>query len=442
MTGSSVNFKAVKSAGHAVSHASREVAPTYLLPADKSMGTVVVLDDAGKVSQILEAKMALASPRAKVDKRYSPVWEGILNLRRPEPGEDAEEYRSECSAVVTDWYKQYEAATGHKVLRVDVHLDEGHMVDGEAVLNAHAHVIADRTNDLGRVIKLSPKQLRELQTMTSEVTSLERGKSSFETGRKHINHHAYKHLAERGRLETQQVKVKLDKEIKLTIHNIKEARTAKAEVLDLKGQIAELKAQYKLEREALKASGEATQQAYQALKKAHENAIAALTKANQKVETMTNQITQLEADKDQLAKDLAQAQRAAVLAENYQADRAKGTPGHLIVPDPIPRQATKTAQEQPETKNPDIPTPSQEKTLLEAFLALYAGVRRVALDVIDGCRLDAACGRVGVFSWPSSQRGQPRHLGLCEVPEGKVMPAVGQVFDKRAVPGQEGGVGL
>lgn len=344
------------------------------------MGTVVLLDDEGKVAQVLAAKMALASPRAKVDKRYSPVWEGILNLRRPEPGEDAEAYRAESSSVVADWCAQYEASTGHKVLRADVHLDEGHMVDGEAVLNAHAHVIADRTNDLGRVIKLSPKQLRELQTMTAEITRLERGKSSFETGRKHISHQAYKHLAEGGRLETQQVKVKLDQEIKLTIHNIKEARTARAEVLDLKGQIAELKAQYKLEREALKASGEATQKAYQALKLAHEAALAALTKANQKVETMTNQITQLEADKDQLAKDLAQAQRAAVLAENYQADRAKGTPGHLIAPDPIPRQATKTAQEQPETKNPDIPTPSQEKTLLEALRASLAAM----LDWIKG----------------------------------------------------------
>ena len=49
MTGASVNFKSVKSAGHAVSHASREVAPTYLLPTDKSMGTVVLLDDKGKV---------------------------------------------------------------------------------------------------------------------------------------------------------------------------------------------------------------------------------------------------------------------------------------------------------------------------------------------------------------------------------------------------------
>lgn len=358
MTGASVNFKAVKSAGHAVSHASREVAPTYLLPSDKSMGTVVLLDDEGKVAQVLAAKMALASPRAKVDKRYSPVWEGILNLRRPEPGEDAEAYRAESSSVVADWCAQYEASTGHKVLRADVHLDEGHMVDGEAVLNAHAHVIADRTNDLGRVIKLSPKQLRELQTMTAEITQLERGKSSFETGRKHISHQAYKHLAEGGRLETQQVKVKLDQEIKLTIHNIKEARTAKAEVLDLKGQIAELKAQYKLEREALKASGEATQQAYQALKKAHEDAIAALTKATQKVEKMEKKI----ADQDAELVDVKA--KFAAMATAYQAAVALGTPAHLIEP-------TRTAPEPSNDLAHPIAPPQPEKSLVEALRASW-----------------------------------------------------------------------
>lgn len=363
MTGASVNFKAVKSAGHAVSHASREVAPTYLLPYDKSMGTVVLLDDKGKVSQVLEAKMALASPRAKVDQRYSPVWEGILNLRRPEPGEDAEEYLAECSAVVTDWYKQYEAATGHKVLRVDVHLDEGHMVDGEAVLNAHAHIIADRTNDLGRVIKLSPKQLRELQTMTSEVTSLERGKSSFETGRKHISHQAYKHLAERGRLETQQVKVKLEKE-KGNTSRIQKLFAADTPIIsNLKAEIAQLKAQYDQDRATLKASGEATQKDYQALKKERDDALVALKESNQKVETMTTQITQLTDEKAQLE---AQAAKWAAKTAHRDAELAKGVPWteidttDVVAPDP------RTSQSNTMTPAPVVPLGPNARARLRA----------------------------------------------------------------------------
>lgn len=392
MTKSSVNFKSVKSAGHAVSHASREVAPTYLLPNDKSMGTMVLLDDIGKVAATLEAKLALASRQALREKNYSPVWEGVLNLRRPEPGEDAKSYRADCSKVVTDWYKRYEASTGHKVLRVDVHLDEGHMVDGEAVLNAHAHVIADRTNDLGRVIQLSPKMLRELQTLTAEVTGLERGKSSLETGRKHIEHQAYKYLAERGRLETQQVKTDLERQKRKTSH-IQKLYQGDSEIISAKD--AEI-ARYKAEREALKASGEATQKDYQALKKAHEAALAELKSTKEKVGKMDAYTKKLESDlavgEAKLAAELVAKAEAiealvksgeksdallktatghrdaaaklteklavsegkvekltdelvdvkakfATMATAYQEEKARGTPAHLIQPSPAPKGA-------------------------------------------------------------------------------------------------------
>lgn len=359
MTGASVNFKTVKSAGHAVSHASREVAPTYLLPTDNSMGTVVLLDDKGRVSQVLDAKMALASPRAKVDQRYSPVWEGILNLRRPEAGEDPEVYRAECSAVVTDWYKQYEVATGHKVLRVDMHLDEGHMVDGEAVLNAHAHVIADRTNDLGRVIKLSPKQLRELQTMTAEITQLERGKSSFETGRKHISHQAYKYLAELGRLETQkQVDVEkdttkmygglvdtLNSRSKDQVQQLKEAK-AKTENLQakldgeparldaaLKEQEARLNEKYRLDREAMKASGTAKQADYQALKKAKDEEISTLKTQLDEALTQAAKVPKLEADAVQAQAKIAQLTQLAEQVPELKKTLAEAKTEAAKVPD-------------------------------------------------------------------------------------------------------------
>ena len=64
----------------------------------------------------------------------------------------------------------------------------------------------------------------------------------------------------------------------------------------------------------------------------------------------------------------------------------------------------------------------------------------VALDVIDGARLDAAEGRLGLFSWPNRVVGG-RNQVLCEVPHNKVMPKIGEVFDSRAVPGKEKGMG-
>lgn len=77
----------------------------------------------------------------------------------------------------------------------------------------------------------------------------------------------------------------------------------------------------------------------------------------------------------------------------------------------------------------------------EAFLALH-DLQVVEVDKVDGMLLDAAEGRLGVFSMPNPTR-TGRVQVLCEVPHGKVMPAVGQVFDSRAVPGKEkdGGLG-
>lgn len=393
MTKSSVNFKAVKSASHAVSHASRSVEPSYLLPQNHSLGTIVVLDDKGNVGSTLEAKMALASRQALREKNYSPVWEGILNLPRPGVGFDADEYKQNCTEIVADWCKAYESSTGHKVLRADIHLDEGHMDDGEALLNAHAHIIADRTNDKGRVIKLSPKQLRELQTATAEVTGLERGKSSFETGRKHIDHQAYKYLAERGRLEVQQqvgdLKAthgkELDKEKSKTARIQKLFQEDTPVISNLKAELAQLKAQYDQDRATLKASGEATQQAYQSLKKAHEEAQAELKATKEKVVEMDEYTKKLEADlaagEDKIAQALIEKAAAIealvqagvkseallVTAEGHRDAAAKLTSqSNTMTPEVI-----KTASEPPKQPEAPIAPPKPAKSLAERLAASW-----------------------------------------------------------------------
>lgn len=422
--GSSVNFQPVQSAMHAVSHADRTVPPTYLLPPDRSLGTIVVLDDHGSVAKTLEEKMALASRQAKAVKDYSPLWEGVLNLRRPEPDEDENAYRLECTQVVKDWCKAYSTMTGHAVLRADVHLDEGHVVEGVTMLNAHAHIICDKTNDKGRVIKMTPQKLRELQTVTAEITNLERGVNSRVSGKKHITAHQYKYLAERNQLENQKAveylktkhKVQLDREIQLTIHNIKEARTAKAEVVDLKTQIAQLTAQietnYKANRAVMVASKTASQADYKALKEAKDKEIAELKKDHEAdlaklksdamaiinplrevVKTMGAKMTKLTEENTKLEADKA---RFAAMAGAYQDEKAKGTPAHLIVPGEAPSTPNRGAKpglsgekavtpsglhgpraiEQPQspveaTKPQDLGkyTPASEKSLGEALKA-------------------------------------------------------------------------
>ena len=308
MRGSSVHFKRISSALHAVSHASREVPPEYLLPADVSMGTHVVIDDQGQVQKALDHKMHLASRQAKATKDYSPLWEGVINLPEPSPDVTPEHQIQ----IVRQWCKAYEAMTGHKVLRADVHLDEGYIdATGHAQYNAHAHVMCDRTDDKGKVKKLTSTVLREVQNMTAEVTTLQRGIDSRKTGRKHIGHQHFRFDAEKNRLDVEKPKADLAR-LQKKSKEWSDADLSKINQLQAKldgeparqaaalaAQKLQLDEQYRLDREALKASGEAKQADYQALKKAHEAALADLAKAQQQAEKVPDLVEQLKASQEQ-----------------------------------------------------------------------------------------------------------------------------------------------
>ena len=405
MRGSSVHFKRISSALHAVSHASREVPPEYLLPADVSMGTHVVIDDHGQVQKALDHKMHLASRQAKATKDYSPLWEGVINL--PEPSPDVTPAHQ--IQIVRQWCKDYEAMTGHKVLRADVHLDEGYIdADGKPHFNAHAHVMCDRTDEKGRVKKLTSTVLREVQNMTAEVTTLQRGIDSRKTGRKHIGHQHFRFDAEKNRLDVEKPKAdlaRLQKKSKewsdADLSKIKDlqakldgepARQAAA----LAAQKLQLDEQYRLDREALKASGEAKQADYQALKRAHEGAIEALKESNKKVTALTQENQCLQTENERLEAisritlktlevdfgvDIKPAEklkgedlerwREAAEDKVFEQQLAETKPP---APAKRPAEAQKRPVEAPKTPKAPSPSPIQEKTLVERLAASLAAM--------------------------------------------------------------------
>ena len=279
MRGSSVHFKRIASAIHAVSHASRDVPPEYLLPEGMSLGTHVVIDDHGQVQKLLEHKMHLASRQAKATKDYSPMWEGVINL--PEPSPDLPPARQ--VEIVKAWCVEYEKMTGHKVIRADVHLDEGFVDEaGKPHFNAHAHVMCDRTDDKGRVKKLTSTVLREVQNMTANVTTLQRGLDARQTHRKHVGHQNFRFDAEKNRLDLDKEKSKTARIQKLYADDTTIISSLKAKLAGEPARLdAALKAQeakYRLDREVMKASGTAKQPDYQKLKKDHEAELAKLKK--------------------------------------------------------------------------------------------------------------------------------------------------------------------
>ena len=409
MRGSSVHFKRISSALHAVSHASREVPPEYLLPADVSMGTHVVIDDHGQVQKALDHKMHLASRQAKATKDYSPLWEGVINL--PEPSPDVTPVHQ--IQIVKQWCKDYEAMTGHKVLRADVHLDEGYIdADGKPHFNAHAHVMCDRTDEKGRVKKLTSTVLREVQNMTAEVTTLQRGIDSRKTGRKHIGHQHFRFDAEKNRLDVEKPKAdlaRLQKKSKewsdADLSKIKDlqakldgepARQAAA----LAAQKLQLDEQYRQDRAALKASGEAKQADYQALKKAHDGAIEALKESNKKVTALTQENQRLQTENERLAERREAASRITLKTLQVDfgvditpAEKLKGEAlerwreaaedrvaeqqfkeFQATAPEKRPVETTKRPTEAPKPPKAPSPSPIQEKSLVERLAASLAAM--------------------------------------------------------------------
>ena len=307
MRGSSVHFKRISSAIHAVSHASREVPPEYLLPPELSLGTHVVIDDHGQVKKLLEHKINLASRQAKATKDYSPMWEGVINL--PDPADATPQQQIE---IVKGWCFEYEKMTGHKVIRADVHLDEGFVDEaGKPQFNAHAHVMCDRTDDKGKVMKLTSTVLREVQNMTAEVTTLARGLDARTTGRKHIRHQHFRYDAEKNRLnldgEKSKAKTEIDivknrslqwsnedaaklKKVQVVADQVPQLKATistqavQLEALEVKhaSEIAAIHEQNRIARQALKDSGEAKQIDYMALKKDTAASLEAQQKAHVK----------------------------------------------------------------------------------------------------------------------------------------------------------------
>jgi septal ring factor EnvC (AmiA/AmiB activator) len=160
-----------------------------------------------------------------------------------------------------------------------------------------------------------------------------------------------------------------------------------------------------------------------------------LAKAQTEADKVPALVAQVKTAQEQVQKT---TEKLNVLTQKYEAfkEKAQGVVGE---------QNQKIAEligELEEAKKPVLhqEAPVPEKTPREVFLALYGHLKTVLVGLIDGMRLDAVEGRLGLFS--SHSRSGPRVQVLCDVPENKVMPKIGEVFDSRAIPGKgKGGIG-
>jgi len=92
-------------------------------------------------------------------------------------------------------------------MQIFMHKDEGHWLSGEPDAddkesfkiggrwfkpNYHAHIVFDWMNhDTGKSCKLNDDDMMEMQTLASEILSMERGQSKAETGKEHLERNDY-----------------------------------------------------------------------------------------------------------------------------------------------------------------------------------------------------------------------------------------------------------
>ena len=411
---SSVHFKPVSNVRFAVSHSERTdlSEPAYLLPKEHQLDNVVVtgsLSENELAALFIKQKEAMTG-QAKA-RGSSPFWEGVVVLGNT----DAQEQSTNLLA----WKKAYEQTTGHKVLHMSVHLDEGYMdTQGKPVYNPHAHVIVSRMDEKNRVIKLERKELAAVQDLTAETLKMQRGSTLAERGgkrgRAHIGHKEFRLMADESRLDLEKPKAdlaRLQKKSKewsdADLSKIKDlqakldgepARQAAA----LAAQKLQLDEQYRQDRAALKASGEAKQADYQALKKAHDGAIEALKESNKKVTALTQENQRLQTENERLeaisritlktlevdfgvdikpaeklkGEDLERWREAAEdkVFEQQLAEMKAQPPAQR------PVEAQNRPVEAPKLSKAPSPSPIQEKSLVERLAASLAAM----LDWIKG----------------------------------------------------------
>ena len=138
----------------------------------------------------------------------SPIREGVLLVKADTTMADVKKFGDECQRR---W--------GITPLQIFLHKDEGHWLSGQPDAednesfqvgerwfkpNYHAHIVFDWMNhDTGKSQKLNDDDMMEMQTLASDILSMQRGQSKSETGKEHLERNDF--IIEKQRAELQRM---------------------------------------------------------------------------------------------------------------------------------------------------------------------------------------------------------------------------------------------
>ncbi len=129
------------------------------------------------------AEEAKAKTGRKMQEKASPIREACPPIK---PDTKIEDF---------DNFNRWLAIKGIKVISIDLHHDEGHYDKdaNEWVPNHHAHIIVDWfDHDIGKAVRLTPTDCREMQTVLAESLGMERGTPKEDTGIEGLSATEYK----------------------------------------------------------------------------------------------------------------------------------------------------------------------------------------------------------------------------------------------------------
>ena len=163
----------------------------------------------------------------------SPIREGVLLIKPDTTLTDVKKFGEECQRR---W--------GITPLQIFLHKDEGHWLNGKPDAedkesfqvgerwfkpNYHAHIVFDWMNhDTGKSQKLNDDDMMEMQTLASDILSMQRGQSKAETGKEHLERNDF--IIEKQKAELQRIdETKRHKEQQVSLAE-QELRQVKSEI--------------------------------------------------------------------------------------------------------------------------------------------------------------------------------------------------------------------
>ena len=163
----------------------------------------------------------------------SPIREGVLLIKPDTTLADVKKFSEECQRR---W--------GITPLQLFLHKDEGHWMNGQPDAedkesfqvgekwfkpNYHAHIVFDWMNhDTGKSQKLNDNDMIEMQTLASDILSMQRGQSKSETGKEHLERNNF--IIEKQKAELQRIdETKRRKEQQISLAE-QELRQVKSEI--------------------------------------------------------------------------------------------------------------------------------------------------------------------------------------------------------------------